>query len=158
MSYTLSLWKKHERFFTEKESSSLTSQFTKGALKSVLKSNTKYYSFLAVNEILRKSGADKVLRLQPGERSIAEQPSPEDIDGLLGYGILVKEGNQLKFKHKSFAEFFYVKLTCDCLENSQDVRNALFALGYKHGLNILKISILVRLKIKKLAQLFPKSG
>jgi len=103
----------------------------------VIKLSSKFYSFLALNELLSESEVNTtIMSLQRKESNSLAEPYLEDIDDLLSYGIVIMEENKLKFKHKSFAEFFYVKLTCDCVESLQETRNALFALGYKCGLNI----------------------
>jgi len=42
--------------------------------------------------------------------NVIRKPNEDEIDEILSYGLIVKENPlRLRFKHRSFAEFFYVK-------------------------------------------------
>jgi len=66
-----------------------------------------------------------------------KMPNEDEIDEILSYGLIVKENPLgLRFKHRSFAEFFYVKAMTDLQNTPGEHRSALFAYGYEVGNNV----------------------
>jgi len=65
-----------------------------------------------------------------------KEPTFDDITQLLSYGLIMREGKNTRFKHRSFAEFFYARLLTDMNGTLYKLRDALYVLGYKSGENI----------------------
>jgi len=128
--YTKFMVKKHELFLSERIGRSYVPH---RVLKQMLTSNIPFYNYVAIMEIL---GEDKLrIVFDVAEKAgkakfIQEVPSPVKHNELISFGVVVKAEDKLKFAHRSFAEFFFVKLMIDVENTPKDVRGALFALGY----------------------------
>jgi len=130
--------KKHEFYVLEKIGRSFVSR---RVLKQMLTSYVPFYNCVAIEEILGEDKLSKIIYLseKAGKEEIIQKvSSPERQSGLINVGVVVKNGNELKFAHRSFAEFFYVKLMTDIENTPEDVRNALFAFGYVVRSNLAK--------------------
>jgi len=63
-------------------------------------------------------------------------PNKDDTERLSSCGLVTATLSDLVlFVHSSFAEYFYTKMMTD-IHDSAELRNALFALGYRVGSNI----------------------
>jgi len=117
-------------------------------LKHVLNRNIPYYNYVAIREILGEDKLSKIVELaeeaEKGEL-IQKVSSPVKESELISYGVVVKVGQEWIFAHRSFTEFFYVRLMTDIENTPKDLRNALFALGYQWGTNLAKfVSCVIR--------------
>jgi len=128
--------KKHELYVSEKIGRSYVPD---RVLKQMLARNVPFYNCVAIHEILGEDTLHEVFDIaEKAEKSefIQKVLSSEKQSELISFGVVVKIGEELKFAHRSFAEFFYAKLMIDIKNTPGDVRNALFALGYDVQTNL----------------------
>jgi len=157
--YSRFMEKRHMNFLTTKKNMSQADPSIEFELKSRMENSIKFYYFLSVQELMYPKDADKIILIdrQFGNPRILENPTLEhDISLLLSYGVVVKSSSandKLWFSHRSFAEFFYAKMLTDIQRTSQDLRNILFAVGYKFKENIAG---LVCSKLKTDATILPQ--
>jgi len=129
--------KKHELHVLEKTSKSIAAIETQRMLRNMLESNERFYYFLAVKELLSEEECNRIVNIDSiGKIRKLEEPSSDDITKLLSYGLIMKEDENTRFKHRSFAEFFYARLMADINGTLYKLRDALYVLGYKSGENI----------------------
>jgi len=157
--YSRFMDKRHMNFLTTKKNMSLADPFIEFELKSKIESSIKFYYFLSVQELIDPDDAEQIALIDRefGTNIKLATPTLEhEISLLLSYGVVVKsssDNNELRFSHKSFAEFFYAKLLTDIKETSQDLRNVLFAVGYKYWENTADF---VSCKLKADATIIPQ--
>jgi len=144
--YTKFMEKKHEVFISEKEHGDLESQPTLYRKKQLLNENLRYYYYIAVKEMtytipVADTNLDLIFFIDeqfPGR--VMEVPSEVKLEELLSYGLIVHETAvypyHVRFKHRSFAEYFYAKMMTDVQNTPAKIRNALFACEYKDGSNL----------------------
>jgi len=145
--YTRFMEKKLELFVCEKEKANLTDQTAIRRKNMLLKRNDPYY-YIAIDELLlAKKNREIILSLDrecEGENVIT-QPEEDELEELLSHGLVVQGVRGIRFKHKSFAEFFYAKVMTDIQNTPEKLRNALFALGFKKSTNIASfVSCIIR--------------
>jgi len=129
--------KKHELHVLEKKNKSVAAIGTQRMLKNMLESNERFYYFLAIKELLSEEECNRIAYIDSMAKiRKLEEPNLEDINELLSYGLIMKEGENTRFKHRSFAEFFYARLMTDRNGTLYKLRDALYVFGYKSGENI----------------------
>jgi len=160
--YTSFMEKKHELFVCEKEGGDPDCQTSIRRKKQLLNENLSFYYFLAVEELLGTNDMKRVSFLDeqcPGV-NILKEPSGEKVEELHSYGLINYEVDEnpnlityaqrneeptytmptskIRFKHKSFAEYFYTKAMIDLKNTSRELRNLLFAYGYDCKSNLAR--------------------
>jgi len=136
--------KKHELYASEKEG---RSNVPNRVLKQMLTRSLPFYNYVAIREVVGEDNLKLILGLSEKAGELVQKvASPEKQTELISYGIVAKDGQELRFAHRSFAEFFYARLMTDVGNRLMtdvdstpgDVRNAMFALGYKKWNNLAK--------------------
>jgi len=128
--YSRFIVRKHEKYVTEKCNKNLDDQDAQDHVESLMDDYDRFYSFMAVKtELNADEKVKKVLQVSREMlgKPVIEEPSITKLKKLISYGILVAEHDEVKFKHKSFSEYFYAKLFLDNNERSTNLRDMLFA-------------------------------
>jgi len=149
--YVRFMVKKHELYVSDKVGASY---LPKRILKQMLDSNFPFYNHVALREILGEEKLKIVTDLTQSE--VIVEPDPSKTTQLISFGVVVKDGNDLKFAHRSFAEFFYARVMTDVQNTPGDVRNALFAFGYVKETILAKFVSCVIHKNKESVQFLSK--
>jgi len=136
--YARFMVKKHELYVSEKIGRPYVPN---RVVKQLLTSNVPFYNCVAKREILGENMLSIVIDLaeKAGRPElIQDASSPGQQSELISFGVVVKVGEELKFVHRSFGEFFFARLMTDVDKTPSDVRNALFAWGYPMDNNVAK--------------------
>jgi len=131
--------KKHELYVSEKLGQV---HLPLRVVKQLLAGSLPFYNRLAIIEILGEFKLKIICDLAENaccKEIIQKVSSPMRQNKLLSFGVVVKVGEELKFTHRTFAEFFYVTLMTDVKNTPKHVRNALFAYGYEVGNNLAQL-------------------
>jgi len=100
-------------------------------MKNFLTNNLPFYNYVAIiTELEKKENINQITALDDGRKLIAK-PGVNELDKIVSYGLIVWKGHELKFKHRSFAEYFWAKLIVET--NNEKLRNSLFGFGYEKG-------------------------
>jgi len=122
--------RKHEIYLAEKEMVDPALPSTIRRKKNFLNTNLPFYNFVAISELAVEKNRNLIIK-QDEIRKLIDKPKQDMLDEIFSYGLVVMEGPKLKFKHRSFAEYFWAKMIVKT--SNEGLINSLFGFGYERG-------------------------